>query len=889
MSWFRQIFHRRCLYDDLSEELHSHLEEKIERLMRDEDVTRQEAEWKARKAFGNVALIEQRGKEVWQWPSLESVWADVRFALRQVRKSPGFAFTAILLLGLGIGSITAVFSLVDAVLLRPVPYPDPSSIVIPWNIPPAGFDIGGFADTPWSPIQFHSFEQDTKTYRYIGAFQGSNFNLTGSGDPVMLEGARVSWGFFPALGVQPELGRFFTHEEDSTGREHAVVLSDALWRSRFQSDSSILNRVIHLNGGPYTVVGIMPRGFGFPRANEMPGDFTFAAETQLWVPLALPAVTPMFTPSELAVVARLQPGLSYAQAQSAMDLFARHMDREMPLSEGWNRSRITPLQKQVAGDSREPLLLILSAVALVLTIVCFNVAGLLLTRSISRQREFTVRAALGAGRTRVLRQLLTESLLLAFAGGAAGTGVAVAGVWLVKDFGPKNLPRLQDAGADLRVFAFAFVATFVTGILFGLAPALGAVQKNLVESLKEGGQRSGPGASHTRLRSTFVVAQIALALMLVIASGLLVRTFYQLLTTDPGFRSEHVLTFELSLPGTQYPDRDRIARFYQQALPRLRSISGVESAGITEAIPMGGATEAGVMRIVSRPVRKGDRPPIVNYTVISPGLFSALGTPILVGRDVLDSDILTAPAVTVINRALARQYWPSEDPIGKQVLVPSQRVPATIVGIVADLKHSSLRDAPEPEMFEPYTQNVWPSLALMHVVLRTKAEPATVIGAARQAIDEIDPGLPLAKVSTLTTLTNVAMAGERFSMLLVGSFGLLAMLLAAVGVYGVMSYSVAQRMREIAIRVALGAQRRDIFSMVIGHGLRLAALGIVIGVIAALGMAKVLTGFLYGVSATDPLTFVCVSAFLAAIAAGAAFFPARRAAAVNPIDALRVE
>jgi predicted permease len=889
MSWFQRIFRRRRLYDDLSEELHSHLEEKIEQVMRNESVTRQEAEEKARKAFGNTTLIEQRGREVWQWPSLESVWGDTRFAVRQMRKAPGFALTTVLLLGLGIGSITAVFSLVDAVLLRPVPYPDPASLVIPWNIPPAGVDIGGFAETPWSPLQFHAFEQDTKTYRYVGAFQGSNFNLIGAGDPVMLEGALVSWGFFPALGIQPELGRSFTREEDSPGHEHAVVLGDALWRSRFHADSSILNRVIHLNGAPYTVVGIMPRGFGFPRANEMPGDFTFAAMSQVWVPLALPAVTPMFTPSELAVVARLQPGLSLTQAQSAMDLFAQRMDLEMPLSKGWNGSHVTFLQRQVAGDSRKPLLLILSAVALVLMIVCFNVAGLLLTRSISREREFTVRAALGAGRTRVLRQLLTESLLLAFAGGAAGMAIAIAGVWLVKLFGPKNLPRLQDAGADFRVFAFAFAVTLVTGLLFGLAPALGAVRTNLVESLKEGGQRSGPGKSHTRLRSAFVVAQIALALMLVIASGLLVRTFYRLLTSDPGFRSEHVLTFELSLPSTQYPDRDHIARFYQQVLPRLRSISGVESVGITEAIPMGGATEAGVMRIVGRPIPKDDRPPIVNYTVVSPGLFSALGTPLLRGRDVLDSDVLTAPAVTVINRELARQYWPNEDPVGKQVLVPSQRVPATIVGIVADIKHSSLRDAPEPEMFEPYTQNVWPSLALMHVVLRTKAEPTTVIGAARQAIDEIDSALPLAKVSTLVVLTDTAMAGERFSMLLVASFGLLAILLAAVGIYGVISYSVAQRMREIAIRVALGAQRGDVFGMVIRHGLRLAGLGILIGIIAALGMARLLTVFLYGVSATDPLTFVSVSIFLAATALGASFFPARRAAAINPTDALRME
>ena len=854
MTWFQRIFRRHRFYDDSAE-----------------------------------AFSEQRSNEVWQWPSLESIWADTRFALRQMRKAPAFTFTVVLLLGLGIGSVSAVFSIVDAILLRPVPYPDPSSLVIPWDIPPAGADVGGYLEFPWSPVQFHALEQETRTYRDLGAFQGGNFNLTGFGDPAMLEGALVSWGFFPALGVQPELGRFFTREEDSPGHEHEVILSDTLWRSQFHADPSIVNRVIHLNGATYTVIGVMPRGFGFPRANEMPGDFTFAAETRLWVPLALPAVTPRYTPSELAVVGRLQPGVSLAQAQAAMDLYAQRMDRELPAGKGWSRSRVTSLQKQVAGDSSKPLLLILGAVALVLLIVCFNVAGLLLARSLARQREFTVRAALGAEPARVLRQLLTESLLLAFAGDSVGMGLAAAAVKLVKVIGPKTLPRLHEAGLNFHVFGFAFAITVVTGILFGLAPALGTGRTNLAESLKESGQKSGTGTSHPRMRSTLVVSQIALAVMLVIASGLLVRTFYRLLASDSGFRSEHVLTFELSLPSTQYPDREAIARFYQQALLRLRSIAGVESVGVTEAIPMGGATESTVIRIIGRPVPKGDQPPIVNYTVISPGLFSALGTPLLRGRDALDSDILSAPPVTVINRAMARQYWPNEDPIGKQVVVPAQRVPATIVGIVPDIKHSSLREVPGPEMFEPYTQNVWPSLALMQVVIRTKASSGTVIGAARQAIHEIDPGLPLANVSSLATLTDTAMAGERFSMLLVGSFGLLAVFLAAVGVYGVISYSVARRTREIGIRVALGAQRRNIFGMIIRHGLGLAGLGIFVGVIAALGVGRILTGFLYEVSAADPLTYVSVSAFLIAIALGASYFPARRAAAVNPLEALRIE
>jgi predicted permease len=886
MNWFHRIFRRR-LYDDLGEELRQHIEEKAEQLMRTENLSRTKAEQAARRVFGNVTLMEQRSRETWQWPAMESIAADIRFALRQIRRSPGFSLAVILLLALGIGATTAVFSLVDAILLKPVPYPEPNSVVLPWNIPPAGVSIGGFDKFPWSPIHFHAFEQETQTFRWLGAFQGANFNLTDAGEPAMLEGAQVSWGFFPTLGISPALGRTFTREEDTPSKEREVVLGDALWRSRFHADPSILNRVIHLDGTAYTVVGIMPRGFDFPRANEMPGDFTFASKTQLWVPIALPAVTPRFTSSELAIVGRLQPGVSVAQAQDAMDLFAQRMDREHPEMKGWSQSLVTPLQRQVAGDTGRPLLLILSAVGVVLLIVCFNVAGLLLTRSIAREREFTLRAALGAGPGRVLRQVLTESLLLALAGGVGAAAVAAAGISLVKAFGPPNLPRLQEASVNPRVFAFACVITLLTGVLFGLAPALGAGRVNLAGSLREGGQKSGAGASHPRLRRALVVSQIAMALALVMASGLLVRSFYQLLASDSGFRADHVLTFELSLPGTRYSDRTAIARFYQKALPRLRAIPGVEFAGVTESVPLGGATESGVARIVGRPLGKGERPPIVDYTIISPGLFSALGTPLLQGRDVLDSDVLSAPPVAVINRAMARHYWPNEDPIGKQVLVPSQRVPATIIGVVADIKHSSLRDVPGPGMFEPYTQEVWPSMALMHVVLRTKADPVSAIGAARHIIQDLDAGTPLADVSTLTAITQRSMAANMFSMLVVGFFGALALVLAAVGIYGIIAYSASQRTREIAIRIALGAQRGNVFGMVLGQGLRLAALGILFGVLTALLVGRVLAGSLYGVSASDPLTLGCVALLITVVALAASFLPARRAAATAPMEALR--
>jgi predicted permease len=873
---------------DSTAELESHLQLHIDDNLRT-GLSPAEARRQALIQLGGLEQTRQAMRERRTLPWFEKLAQDLKFALRQLRKSPGFALTIVALLGFGIGAATTVFSLIDAVLLKPLPYPDPATLVIPWNIPPAGVNIGGFTEYPWSPIHFHAMERETKAFRYLGAFQGANFTLTQTGEPSLLEGAQVSWGFFPAFGVKPELGRFFTQEEDTPGGNHAVILSDALWRSRFHADPSIVNRAIRLNGAPYTVVGVMPRGFSFPRASEMPGDFDFARATQLWVPLALPAVTPPYTPSELALIARLQPGITVAQAQAQMNLFAERMDREHPNFKGWSVSRVTPLQRQVAGDTRKPLLLILGAVVVVLLIVCFNVAGLLLTRSLGRRREFTLRAALGAGPGRVVRQLLTESLLLAAAGGAVAVAVVFAGVQLVRSFGPQNLPRLQEAGPDLRVFAFAAGVTLLTGVLFGLAPALSAARADLAESLRDGGQKSGSGASHPRLRSALVVTQMALAVVLVVAAGLLVRTFSRLLASDSGFQPEHVLTFELSLPATQYPDRDHIARFYQQALPRLRAVAGVESAAAGEVVPMGGATESTAIRIAGRPRDKSGRLPIVNYTVVSPGYFAALGTPLLQGRDFLDTDLLSAPAVTIINRAMARQYWPGENPIGRQLTVPSQRVPATVVGVVADIKHSSLREVPGPEMFEPYTQEVWPSLALMQVVLRTRADPDSAIAGARDALHSLDPDLPVAKVATLTTLTGDAMAQDRFSMRLLSVFAAMALLLAAIGIYGTISYAVGRQTREIGIRIALGAQRSHVFSDVLGRGLRLGLVGIGAGVVAALAVGRAFAGYLYGVKPWDPATYIAVALFLSVTAVLACYFPARRAASVDPMQALRSE
>jgi predicted permease len=883
------LFHRKGMNGEIDEELRSHIQHRADDL-EGKGLLRDQAERQARIEFGAFERLKEESHDALGGHFLGTVMDDIRFGVRLLLKSPGFTVTVILLLGLGIGATTAVFSLVDAVLLKPLPYANPGEIVMPWIVPPKGINIGGFDKFPWDPTQFHAVEKETQTYRFVGAFESANFNLTGAGEPALLEGLRVSWGFFPALGVQPALGRIFTQEEDQPGHEHEVLLSNAVWRERFGADAGIVGRTIDLNGTPHTVVGVMPAGFAFPHANEMPPDFTFPRDAQIWVPAAMPAVTPRFTPSELALVGRLQPGISVAMAQANMDIYASRMDRLFPKAKGWFGSTVTPLKRQVAGDAEQPLLLMLSAVGVVLLIVCFNVASLLLTRAIGREREFTLRAALGAGRRRILRQLLTESLLLSCAGGVAGLGLGLAGVWAVRKFGPASIPRLGEAHPDLRIFAFAVAVTLLTGIVFGLAPALGATRMNLVESLKEGGQKSGSASNRPRLRNALVVVQIGMALVLVITSGLLARTFLHLLNVDGGFRAEHVLTFELSLPSTRYPDRHRIAEFYQQALPQLRAIGGVESVAITEAVPMGDAPEATVIHVPDHPPVTGRAQPMVNYTIVSPDLFRTLGTPLLRGRDLADSDVDDAPGATVINRSMAQEYWPNEDALGKRLVIPAHpERPIFVVGIVADTKHTSLREAPSPEMFVPYTQDAWPSMSIMQVVIKSRAAPDAAIDGARDVLHAIDPGLPVARVTTLAALTDRMLAMERFSMMVLGFFGAFSLLLAAVGIYGVICYSVGQQTREIGIRMALGARRGSVFRSVLGQGLRLAAAGIGLGVIAALGVGQAIASYLYGVKAYDPITFIGVALVLAAVAVLAGFFPARRAASIDPMQALRSE
>ncbi|HEX3684518.1 MAG TPA: ABC transporter permease [Bryobacteraceae bacterium] len=821
---------------------------------------------------------------------MEGLLRDFRYALRVQRKTASFSAIAILTLALGIGASAAVFSVIDAILLKPLPYKDAARIVMPWRIAPiaAAFDNGQF---PWSKRDFLLFSQETKAFEYVGAFQGDSFNLTGAGDPIRLDGIRASAGFFPSLGVTPDLGRTFTKEEDRPGQEYEVVLSHRLWRDRFGGDPGAVGRQMELNGYSYTIVGVMPPGFVFPRAEEMPASLDFPREAQLWVPLAIPPAP--HGPEDLAVIGRLRPDISIQQSQAELDVFAKRLESLRPEAKGWYNCRVVPLSRQIAGDTRRPLLLIFGAVGVVLLIACSNVASLLLTRSIRRRTELVVRAALGAGNTRIVRQLLTESVVLALAGALVGIVLAFGGVYLVKAFGPANIPRLQEASVDLPVFGFAAAIALVTGLLFGWAPAFSAARENLATVLREGGQRGGGSLSGSRMRNGLLVLEVALALLLTIAAGLLVRSFYRILGADGGFNPEHVLTFELSLPSSKYPDPDHMVRLYRDILLRLEDLPGVSSAGLVSAVPMGGAPDSSVIRIPEHPATNDKERAYANYLFASRGYFEAVGTPLLRGREFLESDTLASTPVTVINSSMAKKFWPGEDPLGKQVGVFNPRWPArTIVGIVADIKHISLREDASPEMYVPYTQDeikVWPSMQTMQMAVRTKVDPNSMTGSVRESIRAVDPGLPMARVVALTRLVDDSMTQPRFAMVLLGSFAGLAVVLACIGMYGVISYGVAQRTREIGIRMAIGAQRQDVFRMVIWQGVRLAGAGIAIGLLGALALTRLMTSFLYGVRPTDPLTFATVSLMLAAVALAACYVPARRATRVDPMISLRYE
>ncbi len=797
------------------------------------------------------------------------VFQDLRYGVRALVASPTFTIVAVLALALGIGANTAIFTVVDGVLLRPLPYADPDRLLFINETHPR---IGRFSVAPGN---FVSWQEETTAFAGMGIYGGASLVLTGEGEPEELRGGSVSAGLFAILGMQPLVGREFLPEEDQPDRDDVVILSQALWQTRFGSAPDIIGRVLTLSGRPRTVVGVMPRGFEFLRSDVM-----------AWVPMAMTSDDRQNHGSHsLRAVGRLRDGATIEQARAELDTVAARLEREFPQNNKDWRVEARPLLDVVVGSSRQALLVLLGAVGFVLLMACANVANMLLARATGRQKEIAIRFALGAGRLQVVRQLLTEAVLLGIAGGGVGLAIAAGGLRVLPALAP-GMPRLDEVALDPRALAFTGGLALLTSVVFGFAPAVQMARPDLTGSLKEGARGGSGGAGRRRLRQALVVAEVALAAVLLIGAGLLIRSFWNLQHVDPGFRQENLIAASLSLASPRYAGDGQATAFYRQLVERAAALPGVEAAAVTAALPFSNDYVLG-FRFQERPEPAPGEWPATNYYAVSPDYFTAMGIPLRRGRLFTAQDRQGAPRVAIINEAMARRMFPGEDPIGQHIHVTNgPLVFREIVGVVGDVKQYEL-DADAPmQTYEPYLQQEFRRMSL---VVRTATDPALLGAAVRQAVLAIDPDQPVTRVATLEELVADSVTESRASARLIAVFGAVALLLAAVGVYGVMAFTVAQRTHEFAIRIAIGAGTASVLRLVVRQGLVLALGGAAVGVGAAFALTRVTATLLFGVTATDPATFVAVPAVLVAVALVASYVPAWRATAVDPITVLRSE
>ncbi len=813
--------------------------------------------------------------------------SEIKVALRGLAKSPGFTVIAIATLALAIGANTAVLSLVNALLIRPLPYKNPQQLVLIWE----QFANQGLDRIPVSPPEYLDYQKELRSYDSIAAFDYVDLNLTGGEMPERVSGSVVSPSLFPLLGVSPIRGRTFTPEEAQAGRDDVVVISARLWQRRFNSDPTVLNSKINLNGRSYTVVGIMPASFEFPLPLFNMQGGTFAERADIWKPV-------VFTDDELkqrggrsyGVIGRLHDGVSPKQAQAELNTIAENwisrFKENYAVETGFG-ARVYGLQDQVVGTMRPALLILLGAVALVLLIACANLTTMLLARGGSREREMAIRVALGAGPMRLLRFLLIESVLLSVIGGLVGIVAAVWGLDILAAIGAKTVPRLREVNLDLTVLCFTLVISAATGVLFGIIPALASAKPELTEALKEGGRGTSSGARRNQVRNILVVSEIALALVLLIGAGLLMKSFVHLQSVNPGFNPSNVATAELSLPLPKYPRGKPVVDFYNEVLRRISGMPGVQAAALTNILPLSGSNTDNSFHIEGRNEMVTKVYPDEEIRSITPEYFRVLQTPLLRGRFFTAADDADAPGVVIINQAMAKKYWPGEDALGKRINFgdsdPTKIKWFTIVGIVTDLHHQGLDVDPKPEFYLPHPQRAYRQMVL---AVRSSQDPRALIPALRKEIQAIDPDQPLANVRTLETVAAESIAPRRMSVTLLGAFAGIALLLAAVGIYGVISFLVVQRTHEIGVRMALGAQRRDVLQMVVGHALKLVGIGAVVGLVLAFLSTRALAALLYGVSAFDLTTFVFVPVTLATIALFASYIPALRATRADPMIAL---
>jgi putative ABC transport system permease protein len=810
---------------------------------------------------------------------MNTLWQDIRYAMRVIAKSPGFSIVAVITLALGVGANTAIFSVVNAVLLRSLPFKDPDSLAVIW----ANNTREGKPRYPISPANFVDLRDQNQSFEQIAAY--STFNptstLTGIGEPKSVIQSMVSTNLFDVLGVTASLGRTFVPEEAQIGHDRVALLSYAFWQRHLGGDSGIVGQALTFSGTPYTVIGVMPQGFYF-----------LNHDTDVWVPLSFnPQIHPSLAITNRAgggfgIIGRMKPGVNLEQASSEMQGLARRLEEQYPEANSGIGATLIPLHQQVTSEIRPALLVLFGAVGLVLLIACANVATLLLARAKTRAREIAVRAALGATRARLIRQLLTESVLLAFTGGLAGLAVASFGIQFLLSLSPAEIPRRDEIGIDFWVLTFTLGLSIFTGVIFGIAPALQASRPDLNESLKEGGRSAGLGRH--RLQRTLVVAEIALTLVLLVGAGLLIRSFARLMDTDPGFKVNNLLTMNLAAPPSRATSAPQLAAYYQELFSRIESLPGVQSVGTVTRLPLsarGGVTT--FMRIEGNPVPENERPEM-EFRRASANYFTAMGIPLVNGRFFNEQDNLQSTPVFIINETAARRFWPGEDPVGKRINTsPNPAAPFyPIVGVVGDIKHFGLDSDPRPEVYIA-SEQAPPSAPIM--VVRTTSDPANIAAAVRAQVQAISPDVPIDTPLLMNEVVSASVAGRRFNMLLLGIFAVLATVLAGVGLYGVMSYMVTQRTPEIGIRMALGAEKSHVLRLIVGHVFVLTAAGIGIGLVAAFGLTQLMSSLIFGISATDPIAFGVVSLLLMAVSLLAGYLPARRAIKIDPIVALRHE
>jgi len=815
---------------------------------------------------------------------MSGIFQDIRYAARQVRKAPGFAAVAVITLALGIGANTAIFSVVNGVLLRPLALSDPDRLVRIWHTPPQS-SFPGISTFSVSPANYLDWQSQNHVFESMAIYGFRGFTLTSGDRPEQVDVGAVSADFFPTLGVRPELGRVLSPDEDQPGRSNVVVLSHRLWQERFGSNRNIVGNYIKLDGASYLVAGVMPASFRFP-------DFA-----QMWTPLAWTDQEKAIRGNHnLVVIARLRPGVDMEQAQAEMDTISRRLEQQYPVDDkGWG-AVVIPLHADMVSDVRSALLVLLGAVGFILLIACVNVTNLSLARIFSRHKEIAIRTAMGASSTRIMRQVLVESVLLALIGGALGLSYAHFGIRLIMAFLASRLPNFVDAALDLKVLVFTALVSVLTGVAAGILPALHLSRGNLNQALKQGLGRTDSDSSGNRTRSALVVVEVSLSLVLLIGAGLMIRSFQMLRGVNPGFDSGGVLTMTTAISGTKFSDAVQQARFFDQVLGRTRTLPGVVSAGVIDDLPLNGNGSHQPIAVEGQRVVPMSEQPEVDVRAITPGYMGALRVPVLRGRDLDDTDIAGRPPTTVISASLARQFWPHENPIGKHIsLTFFPRVVREVVGVVGDVKLDGLDQTRTPAtLYVPLAQltpssgGPWRSFP-MTLVVRCASNPSSLVSAVTNAIRQVDSEVPVRDIFTMDELVATSLSQQRFTLLLLGAFAVLALILAAIGIYSVLSYSVRRRVQEIGIRLALGARISDVLRMIVIEGMRPTLLGVTIGIVGALALGQVMSSLVYGVKPTDPLTFLAVAVVLAVVALSATVIPAYRAAKVDPMVALRYE